>query len=101
MRISDWSSDVCSSELRQALASLFTVHRDNGPSPRLLGAEQETLVVQVLALKLEGARAALLRGDTTSFRDLCESASTWLDTSFQNENPGVATAHAELQRMPS
>ncbi|HEY9546107.1 MAG TPA: uroporphyrinogen-III C-methyltransferase [Solimonas sp.] len=85
--------------IRQALASLFTVHRDNGPSPRLLGAEQETLVVQVLALKLEGARVALLRGDTTSFRDLCESASNWLDTYFQNDDPGVATAHAELQRL--
>src|SRR3546814_14845112 len=71
--------------IRQALASLFTVHRDNGPSPRLLGAEQETLVVHVLALKLEGERVALLRGDTISFRDICDSASNCLDTCCQNE----------------
>lgn len=85
--------------VREALSSLFTVHRDNGPSPRLLDAEQETLVVQVLALKLEGARVALLRGDTTSFRDLCESASNWLDTYFQKDDPSVAAAHAELERL--
>ena len=65
----------------------------------MLSAEQETLVVQVLALKLEGARVALLRGDTTSFRDLCESASHWLDTYFQGDDPGVAAAHAELERL--
>lgn len=85
--------------VREALASIFTVHRDVGPSPRLLGEEQEALVVQVLSLKLEGARVALLRGDTTSFRDLCESASDWLDTYFQSDDPGVAAAHAELERL--
>jgi len=85
--------------VREALSSIFTVRRDTGPSPRLLGAEQEALVVQVLALKLEGARMALLRGDTTSFRDLCESASDWLDTYFQGDDPGVAAAHAELERL--
>lgn len=85
--------------IRAALSSIFTVHRDSGPSPHLLGAEQEALVVQVLALKLEGARVALLRGDTTSFRDLCDSASAWLDTYFQKDDPGVAAAHAELERL--
>lgn len=85
--------------VREALSSLFSVRRDTGPSPHLLGAEQETLVVQVLALKLEGARIALLRGDTTSFRDLCESASDWLDVYFQADDPGVAAAHAELERL--
>nr|WP_240954161.1 uroporphyrinogen-III C-methyltransferase [Solimonas marina] len=85
--------------IREALSSIFTVRHDTGPSPHLLSAEQETLVVQVLALKLEGARVALLRGDTTSFRDLCESASHWLDTYFQGDDPGVAAAHAELERL--
>ncbi|WP_028081598.1 uroporphyrinogen-III C-methyltransferase [Solimonas soli] len=85
--------------VREALSSIFSVRRDSGPSPRLLGAEQEALVVQVLALKLEGARVALLRGDTTSFRDLCESAAAWLDTYFQHDDPGVAAARAELERL--
>ena len=85
--------------IREALSSIFTVHRDSGPSPHLLDAEQEALVVQVFALKLEGARVALLRGDTTSFRDLCDSAAEWLDTYFRNDDPGVAAARAELERL--
>jgi uroporphyrin-3 C-methyltransferase len=93
-----WYERVWAS-VREALASVFSVRRDTGPSPRLLGAEQETLVVQVLALKLEGARVALLRGDTTSFRDLCESSANWLDTYFQRDDPGVAAARAELERL--
>lgn len=83
----------------EALSGIFTVRRDTGPSPRLLDVEQEALVVQVLALKLEGARVALLRGDTVSFRDLCESASTWLDLYFRDDDPGVAAAKAELERL--
>lgn len=83
----------------EALSGIFTVRRDTGPSPRLLDAEQEALVAQVLALKLEGARVALLRGDTISFRDLCESASTWLDLYFRDDDPGVAAAKAELERL--
>src|SRR3546814_19468839 len=30
MRISDWSSDVCSSDLRDQLAEAARLHRDNG-----------------------------------------------------------------------
>lgn len=83
----------------EALRGIFTVRRDTGPSPQLLDVEQEALVAQVLALKLEGARIALLRGDTVSFRDLCESASTWLDFYFRDDDPGVASAKAELERL--
>jgi len=85
--------------VRTALSNLFTVRRDDGPSPRLLSAEQEALVVQVLALKLEGARVALLRNDTVSFRDLIESSSNWLDAYFRDDDPGVVAAKAELLRL--
>src|SRR5690606_38400816 len=61
-----------------AVSSLFTVRRNAGPAAQRLSEEQETLVVQVLAMKLEGARLAMLGGDTVSFRDLCESASRWM-----------------------
>lgn len=85
--------------VRQALGDIFTVRRDNGPAPQLLTQEQEALIVQVLALKLEGARVALLRRDTVSFRDLAESAGAWLDAYFRDDDPGVAAAKAELQRL--
>ncbi|HEY0974581.1 MAG TPA: uroporphyrinogen-III C-methyltransferase [Solimonas sp.] len=85
--------------VRQALASLFTVRRNAGPSPRLLSSEQETLIVEILMLKLEGARMALLRGDAVSFRDLCESARQWLTDYFRAQDPGVAAAQGELERL--
>lgn len=93
-----WYERVRASVL-EALSSIFAVRHDTGPSPRLLGVEQEALVVQVLALKLEGARIALLRGDTVSFRDLCETASSWLDLYFREDDPGVAAAKGELERL--
>ena len=85
--------------VREALSSLFTVRRNTGPSPRLLSAEQEALVVQVLMLKLEGARLALLRGDAVSFRDLCETSSRWIDDYFNAQDAGVLAAKAELERL--
>lgn len=83
----------------EALAALFTVRRNVGPSPRLLAAEQETLVVHLLMLKLEGARLALLRNDAVSFRDLCESGARWIDEYFDPRDPGVLAAKAELERL--
>ncbi len=85
--------------VREALSSLFAVRRNTGPSPRLLSAEQETLIVEILALKLEGARMALLRGDAVTFRDLCESAAQWLNDYFHDEDAGVIAAQAELARL--
>ncbi len=85
--------------VKRALASAFTIRRQNGPSPQLLGVEQTALIRQVLALKLEGARLALLRRDGASFRDLCLSAAGWLDDYFNAGDPAVAAARAELLRL--
>lgn len=85
--------------VREALSNVFSVRRNTGPAPRLLAAEQEALVVQVLALKLEGARLAMLRGDAVSFRDLCNSAAQWLRDYFRADDPGVMAASAELERL--
>lgn len=85
--------------IRHALASVFTIRREAGPPPRLLDDEQRALIRQILALKLEGARLALLRRDATSFRELCAAATGWLDDYFHAGDPGVAAARAELQRL--
>lgn len=84
---------------REALTSVFSVRRNDGPTPRLLTADQETLVYQVLMLKLEGARVALLRGDAASFTSLCEGAGGWLREYFRNDDPNVLEAQAELERL--
>jgi uroporphyrinogen-III synthase/uncharacterized protein HemX len=85
--------------VRRALASTFTLRRDSGPPRQLLTDEQTALIRQVLALKLEGARAALLRRDAASFRELCRSATAWLDDYFNANDPGIAAAQSELARL--
>lgn len=85
--------------IKQALSSIFIIRRNQGPSPQLLSADQEGLVRQVLELKLEGARTAMLREDVISYRDLCSSASAWLHDYFRTDDPGVMAAQAELERL--
>lgn len=85
--------------VKRALASTFSVRRSDSPAPELLSVEQTALIRQVLMLKLEAARVALLRQDTSSFRDLCVSASAWLDAYFHAADPAVTSARAELQRL--
>jgi uncharacterized protein HemX len=87
------------SSFKQMLAAVFTVQRTDKPVDRLLPAEQENLVKQLLALKLESARAALLLGDTASFRSALESATQWLGDYYRPEDPTVSAARAELERL--
>lgn len=85
--------------VQRALASSFTIRREDGPPAQLLSDEQNALIRQVLALKLEGARVALLRRDAASFRELSRSAATWLDEYFNVQDPAIVAARAELTRL--
>lgn len=85
--------------IKEAMTGVFNVRRNTGPAPRLLPPDQESLVYQVLMIKLEGARLSLLRGDATSFRDLCDSAGAWIKDYFRPDDPGVLAAQAELERL--
>lgn len=85
--------------LREMFAHVFIVQRTDKPVDRLLPPEQENLVKQLLALKLESARAALLLGDTASFRSALESATQWLADYYRPEDPTVSAARAELERL--
>lgn len=86
-------------EVGEALRGIFTLRRGQGPAPRLLAPQQEALVYQVLMLRLEAARVALLRADTVSFRDSCAAASRWLRDYFRSDDPSVQTALAEIERI--
>lgn len=85
--------------VREMLGHVFIVHRTDKPVDRLLPPEQEVLVKQLLALKLESARAALLLGDTASFRSALDSAGRWLGDYYRPEDPAVSAARAELERL--
>lgn len=89
------------SSLRELLRAVFIVRRTDKPVDRLLPPEQEALVKQLLALKLESARAAVLLGDTASFRSALDSAGRWLGDYYRPEDPTVTAARAELERLRS
>ncbi|HZP12526.1 MAG TPA: uroporphyrinogen-III C-methyltransferase [Nevskiaceae bacterium] len=84
--------------LKEALRSIFILRRDDNGA-RLLAPEQETLIMQIGLLKLEGARLALLRANTPAFRDLCAASSKWLGDYFETRDPGVLAARAELDKL--
>lgn len=85
--------------VRKALAGVFSLRRANGPPPRLLPEAEEAVVMQVLTLKLEAARVALLRGDEAALRDTVTSARQWLRSYYRAQDPGVQQAQAELERL--
>jgi uncharacterized protein HemX len=85
--------------VRTALENLFTVRRSDGPGPRLLAPEEEALVAQILRLKLDGARLGLLAGDTRTFHQLVGEAGGWLEQYYDETDPNVGAARAELRRL--
>lgn len=85
--------------VRTALSNMFALRRSDGPKPRLLAPEEEALVAQILQLKLDGARLALLAGDARTFRELAGEAAAWLLRHYDETDPNVRAAHGELQRL--
>lgn len=86
--------------VKTAASTLFTIRReDNARALRLLPPESEAVVYQVLTLKLEGARVALLTGNSVALREEARSASIWLDEQFKADDPGVLAMRGELDRL--
>jgi uncharacterized protein HemX len=84
--------------LKQALRAVFIVRHDASITA-LLPPEQETLVVHIGLLKLEGARLALLRGHTAAFRELTGASADWLRDYFEPRDPAVEAAQAALTQL--
>jgi uroporphyrin-3 C-methyltransferase len=85
--------------LRDMLSAVFVIRRTDKPVDRLLPPEQEALVLQLYALKLESARAALLLGDSGAFHGSVDSALQWLADYYRPEDPAVEAARAELEKL--
>ena len=92
-----WARGMAS--LREVLGAVFTVRRTDKPVDRMLPPEQEALVGQLLLLKLESARAALLSRDTATLRATVEDAEAFLDDYYRSDDPAVLGARAELDRL--
>lgn len=85
--------------VRMALSRLFALRRNDGPPPRLLAPDEQALVAQVLQLRLEGARLALLAGDARTFQDLAGKAADWIHQYYDENDLDVKAELAELQRL--
>lgn len=83
--------DAFDSALR-GFKDLVTVRRTDQPVEALLAPEQVEVLRQLLLLKLESSRAALLRNDEQLYRDSLATATDWIGQHFD-------TAAAETKSM--
>lgn len=85
--------------VRNALSSIFALRRDARGPARLLAPDEAALVGQILELKLEGARLALLARDGLAFRELTGAARDWVTRNYDTTDRDVRFALQELERL--
>jgi uncharacterized protein HemX len=85
--------------LREVLGAVFVVRRIDRPVDRLVPAEQEALVGQLLLLKLETARAALIEGRQQALRGALADAIAFIADYYRIDDPALVAARAELLRI--
>ncbi len=85
--------------LREVAGAVFILRRTDKPVDRLLPAEQEGLVGQLLLLKLETARAALLSENTPALRGAVGDTLAFLADYYRTDDPGVLAMQAELEQL--
>jgi uroporphyrinogen-III synthase/uncharacterized protein HemX len=78
---------------------LVTVRRTDRPITAILAPEEASAIRQVMLLKLEMSRAALLRGDEAMFQANVDSASQWLHENFDHDTPTVKEIAGELKAL--
>jgi uncharacterized protein HemX len=85
--------------VKAALSHIFALRRDEDGQARLLGPDEAALVGQILELKLEGARLALLARDGLAFHELTGAARDWLARHYDGTDADVQFALKELDRL--
>lgn len=81
------------------IRSLVVVRRVDRPIEPLLPPAQEWYLRQNLQLKLEQARLALLRHETTLFRHQLDEAAEWISAYFDVESGAVASLLDDLEAL--
>lgn len=85
--------------LREVIGAVFVVRRIDRPVDRLVPVEQEALVGQLLLLKLETARAALIEGRQQALRGALADSVTFIADYYRIDDPALVAARAELLRI--
>lgn len=83
------------------LKGLVTVRRTDRPIEAVLTPAEAEGIRQILLLKLEATRAALLRGDESLYKDSLTSASEWLKEHFEPDAPETQELQGEFNALQS
>jgi uroporphyrin-3 C-methyltransferase len=89
------------SAVKQAVFSAVKVTRPGDEETPLLLPGTEPLIRANLALQLQAARLALLRGEQSIFDQSLEDADVWLDTYFDTDSLQVQSARTTLEEIQS
>jgi uncharacterized protein HemX len=81
------------------IKGLVTVRHADRPIEEILEPAQAEALRQILLLKMEATRAALLRGDDALYKDSLSSAIAWLKDHFDMAAPEVQEAETELNAL--
>jgi uroporphyrin-3 C-methyltransferase len=87
--------------VREAVFSAVKVSRPGGEKTPLLMPGTEPLVRANLALQLQAARLALLRGEQAIFDQSLEDADGWIEQYFDTDSAQVESARATLDEIRS
>lgn len=82
-----------------ALGSLFRLRRTDHPIQPMLTAAQAPLVGEVLRLRLDTARTALIDRNTQLYRSELDSAQQWLKRYYRIDDPAVKNGLLQLAQM--
>lgn len=91
--------DRAMAALRNALLSIVSVRRTDGPAPTLLTGESTELLVRSLDLELQIARLAVMRGEDAPYSDALAAVRAALDQYFDTAAPEGAAALAALDEL--
>ena len=84
-----------------ALKELFRVREYDKPVTPMLPPERAWFLKENLRLQLAAARLALLREDQQTYKQALLTATTWLKTWFDSEDPAVTAMAAGLEKLAS
>lgn len=93
--------DRAGAAVRDALKGVVSVRRVDEQARPLLAPEAQYFLRANLALQLQSARLALLRGEKASFEQSLDDASTWLKDHFVADSAPVVSALATIEDIRS
>jgi uroporphyrin-3 C-methyltransferase len=93
----DWRAAL--NGIWKQLKTLVVIRRHDQPVAPLLSPAQDRMLREILRLKLESARVALLEGNAKLFADSIKSAREWLQQRFDPHDAAVASMLKQLDSL--